>query len=79
MSYTVYVSDIASYVATTLEHAMQQAEPFIGLGRPVDIRYREANVPSVVWHFDYDTSDWAKMSERIGAAFQSARDSHGRL
>lgn len=71
MSYTVYVSDTASYVASTLDRAMDLAEPFIGLGRPVEIRYSEVNLPGVVWHFDYNTFDWAQMRGRSGSAIEN--------
>lgn len=58
MAYTVYVDEVASYVAASHEHARELAEPYVGLGRTVEIRHHEAEMPTIVWRYDYGAYEW---------------------
>lgn len=61
MAYTVYVDEVASYVAASHEHAKELADPYVGLGRNVEIRYHDVDMPAVSWRYDYGAYDWVRV------------------
>lgn len=58
MTYTLFVDDLATYVSTSLEHAKELAEPYVGLGRSVAIRYYDTELPPTAWRYDFGKYEW---------------------
>lgn len=58
MTYTLFVDDLATYVSTSLEHAKELAEPYVGLGRSVAIRCYDDESPPEAWRFDFGHYEW---------------------
>lgn len=58
MTYTLFVDDLATYVSSSLEHAKELAEPYVGLGRRVTIRYYDTELPPAAWRYDFGRYEW---------------------
>lgn len=58
MTFTLFVDDLATYVSTSLEHAKELAEPYVGLGRSVAIRYYDNELPPAAWRYDFGRYEW---------------------
>lgn len=64
MTYTVFVEETAAYVAASLDHAKELADPYIGLGRSVAIRHYDDELPPTAWRYDYGRYDWVEFEHR---------------
>jgi hypothetical protein len=72
MTYTVFVDDLATYVSTSLEHAKELAEPYVGLGRSVAIRHYDDEAPPEAWRYDFGQYEWVAFDQSKPAIEQVA-------